>query len=253
MIERDDLVNVCDSVLEAGRFNDYCPNGLQVEGRAQVQRVLCGVTACEALLEEAMRWDACAVLVHHGYFWRGEPEPLVGMKGRRVARLIRANQNLIAYHLPLDVHPELGNNAQLAKRLGLVNVRSVEAGGTDGLLLLGERPEPVSLEAFGSDVAAVVARDPTIVGAPASGQVRRIAICSGGAQRFLTQAAALGVDAFLSGEISEQTTHEARELGVGFLAAGHHATERFGVQALGAYLAENHEIEYRFFDVPNPA
>ncbi|MEM7377233.1 MAG: Nif3-like dinuclear metal center hexameric protein, partial [Pseudomonadota bacterium] len=167
MVEREELVALCESVMASGGLKDYCPNGLQVEGRPQIQRVLVGVTACEALLDEAIRWDACAVLVHHGYFWRGEAEPLVGMKGRRVAKLIRANQNLIAYHLPLDVHPELGNNAQLASRLGLRDTRAVEAGGTAGLLWVGELDDAVSLDAFAARVADVVARAPTVVGAPA--------------------------------------------------------------------------------------
>ena len=253
MIERDALLTLCESVMQGQAFKDYCPNGLQVEGRATITRLLAGVTACEALLEEAARWDACAILVHHGYFWRGEPEPLVGMKGRRVARLIRANQNLIAYHLPLDVHPQLGNNAQLCQRFGLVNTSAVAAGDTPGLLWHGELETPESLEQFAQRVATALDREPTCVGEPSGGLVRRVAVCSGGAQGFLAQAAALGVDAYVSGEISEQTTHEARELGVGFLAAGHHATERFGVQALGEYLAQNSAIDYRFFDVPNPA
>ncbi|MEM9603790.1 MAG: Nif3-like dinuclear metal center hexameric protein [Pseudomonadota bacterium] len=253
MVERDELVARCESVMASHAITDYCPNGLQVEGRAQVQRVLAGVTACEALLDEAIRWDACAVLVHHGYFWRGEAEPLVGMKGRRVAKLIRANQNLIAYHLPLDVHPTLGNNAQLASRLGLQQTRALAAGGTEGLLWVGELDEAEPLDAFAARVAGVVARTPTVVGTPARGEVKRVALCSGGAQGFLSDAAALGADVYISGEISERTTHEARELGVGFLAAGHHATERLGVQALGAFLANECAIEYRFFDVENPA
>ena len=253
MVERHELVAYLRELMCTDAISDYCPNGLQVEGRPRIKRILAGVTACEALLEEAEKWDACAVLVHHGYFWRGEPEPLVGMKGRRVARLIRADQNLLAYHLPLDVHPTLGNNAQLAQRLGLKNVVAVEAGGTADLLWHGVLPQAASLDAFASTVAGVLDRVPTVVGAPTRGEVSRVGLCSGGAQRFLSQAAALGVDVFLSGEISEQTTHEARELGVGFLAAGHHATERFGVQALGEHLAKQFALEYRFFDVPNPA
>lgn len=253
MIERTAFVALCESIMQSHAFSDYCPNGLQIEGRPQISRVLGGVTACESLLEEAERWDACAVLVHHGYFWRGEPEPLVGMIGRRVGRLMRANQNLIAYHLPLDVHAELGNNAQLCQRLGLVNTVSVEAGGIPGLLWTGELESPQTLDAFAVRVAKVVDREPTCVGSPARGQVQKVALCSGGAQGYIGLAATLGADVYISGEISERTTHEARELGVGFLAAGHHATERFGVQALGSYLARQFEIEYRFFDVPNPA
>ncbi len=253
MIERSELMAYCQQLMQADSLDDYCPNGLQVEGRPQVRRLLAGVTACEALLEEAARWDACAVLVHHGYFWRGEAAPLVGMKGRRVARLIRANQNLIAYHLPLDVHATLGNNARLAQGLALEDVTTVAAGGTPGLMWLGSLSRAVSLESFASQVEVLVGRAPTVVGEPERGEVKRVALCSGGAQNFLSQAAALGVDAYVSGEISEQTTHEARELGVGYLAAGHHATERFGVQALGEHLAAHFNLEYRFFDVPNPA
>ena len=253
MVERDELARYCAQLLDCTRFSDYCPNGLQVEGRTQIRRLLVGVTACEALLVEAERWEACAVLVHHGYFWRGEPQPLVGMKGRRVARLFRSEQNLFAYHLPLDAHPVLGNNAQLAEKLGVKNVVFAEAGGTPGLMALGQFDPPLSLGDLRQRVDVLLGREPTVVGQPARGDISRLAICSGGAQGFLIEAAAHGVDAYLSGELSEKTSHEARELGLAYLAAGHHATERLGVQALGQHLADHFDLTYRFFEVDNPA
>jgi dinuclear metal center YbgI/SA1388 family protein len=245
-----DLVTYCDTLLSSATFADYCPNGLQVEGDRAIRRLATGVTASQALIQAAVDQGADALLVHHGFFWKGEPPCLVGMKGRRVRTLIRHGVSLLAYHLPLDAHPELGNNRQLARVLRIDEPSATAAG--DGLVWQGRLGQPTPGPAFATQVAAALGRTPIHV-AGHEGPISRIAWCTGGAQSFIEQAAALGVDAYLSGEISEQTTHQARELGLDYFAAGHHATERYGVQALGEYLAEQLGIEHLFLDLDNPA
>jgi len=239
-------------MLGAEAIADFCPNGLQVAGRGEVRRVVSGVTASAALLDAALAAEADAVLVHHGYFWKGEDPRVTGMKAARLRRLLASDVSLIAYHLPLDVHPELGNNACLARVLDVPEPAAEDAMGVPGLLWHGALATPLTASALVARVGGALGRQPLRVGdGPA--EIRRIAWCSGGAQKLLAQAAGLGVDAYLSGEISEQTTHEARELGIHYLAAGHHATERGGVQALGERLAARLGIAHRFIDVDNPA
>jgi dinuclear metal center YbgI/SA1388 family protein len=250
MTEIADLVAYCDRRLDAAAFEDYCPNGLQVEAGTQVRRLVSGVTASQALIEAAVAAGADALLVHHGYFWKGEPAPLTGMKGRRIATLLRHGISLLAYHLPLDAHPELGNNRQLGSRLGLAD--AAPADGAEGLLWQGELPSPLDAAAFAGCVQEVLGRAPLLVNG-GTHPVRRLAWCTGGAQGYIVQAAALGVDAYLTGEVSEPTVHVARECGLHFYAAGHHATERYGVQALGEELAAHFGIEHRFIDIDNPA
>ncbi len=245
---RAELAAWLDGVLEARRFDDYCPNGMQVEGAPQVRRVLCGVTASLALVREAARRGAQAVLVHHGWFWRGEDARVVGTKRERLAALLAADIGLYAYHLPLDVHPELGNNVQLARRLGWPDG---EAIGRDGLLRVAEPGGAQSADGLRERLASVLGREPLLVGDLAR-PVRRLAWCTGAAQDLLQQAIDAGADAFVSGEISERTTHLAREAGVIYAAAGHHATERYGIQALGAAVAARFGVEVGFFDDPNP-
>ena len=250
MTDSKQIADYCDSLLNAAGFDDYCPNGLQVEGDRPVRRLLSGVTASQALVDAAVAEDVDALLVHHGYFWRGEDARLVGMKGRRVRTLMRAGISLLAYHLPLDAHPDLGNNRRLATVLGLCDPVSTEAG--KGLVWRGDLPEPMTGAAFAEHIRVALG------GAPVHIQVlkrplRSLAWCSGGAQGFLPAVAELGVDAYLSGEISEQTTHEARELGLDFFAAGHHRTERYGVWALGDHIAERFGVEHSFQDLDNPA
>ncbi|HSD42022.1 MAG TPA: Nif3-like dinuclear metal center hexameric protein [Burkholderiales bacterium] len=244
---RDELARYLDQLLDASRIKDYCPNGLQVEGRAEVAALVTGVTGSAALIEAATAAGADALLVHHGYFWRGEDPRLVGARKRRIELLLAAGINLFAYHLPLDLHPELGNNAQLAARLGLV---SEGRTGEQDLVSFGAAPAG-DLAAFAAHVEARLGRAPLVVGDPGRA-VRRIAWCTGGAQGFFETAVGLGVDAYLTGEISEQHVHLARESGVAFVAAGHHATERFGVQAVGEHLAQAFGLRHRFIDVPNP-
>jgi dinuclear metal center YbgI/SA1388 family protein len=250
MVELRQLVEYCDRRLEAARFEDYCPNGLQVEASGAVSRICTGVTASLALIEAAAEAGADALLVHHGYFWRGEPAPLTGMKGRRVRTLFAHGLSLVAYHLPLDAHPELGNNRRLGDRLGMADAGPVE--GANGLLWRGRLPEALPAGAWADAVGAALGRPPLhLPGGPAL--VRDVAWCTGAAQGQIERAADLGCDAFLSGEVSEHTTHVARERGIHYLAAGHHATERLGIQALGDELARVFGVRHSFVDIDNPA
>jgi len=252
MQKRDDLADYINRTLDADNIKDYCPNGLQVAGREKITHIVSGVTASERFLKAAISANADAVLVHHGYFWQGESPVLTGMKLQRIRLLLEADVSLFAYHLPLDVHPSLGNNAQLARVFNLTVDARVAAGGTDGLLFHGHLDKSQNCDEFINTIAVSLGRDVTAVGR-SDRVIERVAWCSGGAQRFLSQAADLGVDAFISGEISEQTTHEARENGILYIAGGHHATERYGIQALGAFLSEQLQLTHQFIDVDNPA
>jgi dinuclear metal center YbgI/SA1388 family protein len=237
-----------NELLAVTQFKDYGPNGLQVQGQAQVQRVLCGVTASLALIDHAVAHGFDTVLVHHGLFWRGQDGRLTGWLGERVKRLMRHDINLFAYHLPLDAHPELGNNAALGARLGW---QADARFGEQGLGFAASLAE-VSLAALQAQVEARLARSVTVL--PGDGRpLRRIGWCTGGAQGYFEPAIAAGVDVFLTGEVSEPQMHLAAETGVAFIAAGHHATERYGVQALGAHLAQRWGLACDFLDLPNPA
>ncbi|WP_372591508.1 Nif3-like dinuclear metal center hexameric protein [Guyparkeria sp.] len=243
-----DLLEFCEQLLEPENYRDYAPNGLQVEGRREVRRLVTGVTACQALLDAAVEEGADAVLVHHGYFWKNEPEVLTGMKRRRLATLMAHDINLVAYHLPLDGHDEIGNNAWLARELGVsVNARF----GHQSLAVSGDVDHPVSTAAMADRIEKRLGRTPLVVGPHQ--EIRRMGICTGGAQDMIADAIELGLDAFVSGEISERTTHMAREAGVTYFAAGHHATETGGVRLLGERLAEEFGISHQFIDIDNPA
>lgn len=236
-----------NQLLNTADFKDYAPNGLQVEGRSEIKKVITGVTACQALLDEAVRLQADAVLVHHGYFWKSEAPAIKGMKRQRLKTLLANDINLFGWHLPLDGHPEIGNNAQLAKLFG------IEVKGEIALLLpWGELKEPVSGDVFAQRISAALGREPLHCGDNAPALIRRVAWCSGGGQGYIDQAAAFGVDAFISGKASEQTIHSAREQGLHFFAAGHHATERDGIKALGEWLAREHGLDVTFIDINNP-
>lgn len=252
-MDRDELIAACDALLTASRFRDYTENGLQVEGRPSVTRVLSGVTASQALLDEAVAWQADLVLVHHGYFWKNEPVAITGMKRQRIATLLQHDINLLAYHLPLDAHPSLGNNACLAQRLGLEVEGALDAPLGEGLLWYGRLAESMEAAKFEGHVGHCLSRQPLLIEAPGGKPVSRVAWCTGGAQDMIGAAAEAGMDAFISGEISERTTHIAREMGIHYLAAGHHATERYGVQALGEWLKQQYGVEHRFVDIDNPA
>lgn len=248
-LQRGALEAYLARLLDVARFRDYSPNGLQVEGRADIARIVTGVTANAALIEAAIVAKADAVIVHHGWFWRNEDPRLVGMKRRRVGLLLAHDISLFGYHLPLDAHPKLGNNAQLARKLGW-QVRGW--AGDQGIVAHGVPGKPTTLGRLAAGVERALGRAPLVVGDP-SRRIRRLAWCTGGAQGFIETAVSLGVDAFLTGEVSEQTVHVARECGVAFIAAGHHATECDGVRALGEHLARRFGIVHTFVDIPNPA
>lgn len=247
-MQLSELNDYIGRLLELNRFRDYCPNGLQVEGRAEVRRIATGVTASQRLLEAATAWGADAILVHHGYFWRNENAAIVGIKKRRIAHLLQHDISLLAFHLPLDAHADLGNNAQLAKRLGLLTQGQF---GEQDIGWHGELAHPQTLNEFAAHITQTLQRSPVVIG-DAGRQLKRIAWCTGAAQDYFEQAVALGVDAFLTGEISEQNVHVAQETGVAFISAGHHATERYGIQALGEHLVQQFKLEHQFFDIDNP-
>ena len=247
-MEREQLRLWLDELLESARFRDYCPNGLQVEGRPEVRRLVCGVTASQALLDEAVARRADAVLVHHGWFWKGEDGRVTGIRKRRLATLLAADINLFAYHLPLDAHAELGNNAQLAAKLGW---QTTGRFAEQDIGFLGTLPAAADAAAVAESLEARLGRAALLVG-DGRRPVQRLAWCSGGAQGYFEEAIAAGADCYVSGEISEQTVHLARESGVPYIAAGHHATERFGIQALGERLAAEFGLECEFVDLDNP-
>ncbi len=242
----------CNALLRPEQFSDYCPNGLQVEGRSRIGKIVSGVTACGELIERAAAAGADALLVHHGYFWKGESPVIKGYRKQRIAALLKYDLSLVAFHLPLDVHEEFGNNVQLARRLGLRIEGDIHRHDGFPLVLRGRLSEPLGLEGFEEQLAESLGQAPLAIRG-GDHAVETLAWCTGAAQGYIEQAATAGVDAYLSGEISEQTVHAARESGLHYLAAGHHATERYGVQALGGHLAELFGIGHEFIDVPNPA
>jgi len=248
MTELTKINSWCDEFLSSSEFDDYCPNGLQVEANATVSKIVTAVTASELAIDAAIERGADLLLVHHGYFWKGESLPLTGMKGRRIAKLMRNKLSLMAYHLPLDAHSEVGNNAQLAKRLRFNNAAPLQAGS---LIWSTQTDQPETACSLTQLLEGALGRKPLhIAGGPI--QFNRIGWCTGAAQSYLEKAAKQGIQAFISGEISESTVHTARELGVHFFAAGHHATERYGVQALGGKLAEQFGIAHEFVEINNP-
>ena len=238
-----------DEILETKRFKDYAPNGLQVQGKKEIKKIITGVSATQALIEAAIEREADAIIVHHGWFWDKEDPRIIGMKYNRVKLLIEKDINLLAYHLPLDAHFELGNNAQLAK---LLDIQIEDVMDEQGVGNYGRLPEYISLEKLGTKIEKLLKRKPTLVSA-GDHAIRKIAWCTGGAQNWIHKAANAGVDAFISGEISEHTVHVAREMGVHYIAAGHHATERYGVKALGEYVAAKFGLLCEFVDIDNPA
>ncbi|MFK7829163.1 MAG: Nif3-like dinuclear metal center hexameric protein [Congregibacter sp.] len=245
------LVSHCSKELNSDSFDDYCPNGLQVQGKGRVQKLAAAVTANQSVLDEAVDWGADALLVHHGYFWRGEAQPIVAMKRRRLGTLLGADMSLLAYHLPLDAHPVLGNNARFGSLLGIQSPAPLAPGDARAVGNIGTLPAPVTLATLSESVHALTSRVPQLIGSE-SRVVSRIAWCTGAAQGYLEQAAACGADVYISGEISEPTVHASRELDIAYLAAGHHATERYGVQALAAALAGEFDLEWTFIDCDNP-
>ncbi len=251
MTTRRDLAAYLADYLQVNTFKDYAPNGLQVEGRRDICRIRTAVTASSAVIQKACADKADALLVHHGYFWRGEASEICGMKRERIAHLIKNDLNLFAYHLPLDCHPELGNNVCMARRLDVSDLKSHDAMGTANLLWTGHLPKALTAESLSATLSKIYKREPQRISGTKK-SIRQIAFCSGGAQDLIEMASALGVDAYLSGEISERTYYQAKELGMHYFACGHHATERDGIRTLGEHLATRFGLEHAFIDSDNP-
>ena len=248
-LELEQLIN---QKLSSDKINDYAPNGLQVEGKTEIKKIITGVTACQALIDYTISQNADAILVHHGYFWKSENPCIRGMKGKRIKALLVNDINLYGYHLPLDVHPELGNNAQLAKLLDIENLQPLEKGAVS-IPVWGELKEPMTGENFAEKIEKVLNRKPLICIENGPHLIRKIGICTGGGQGYIDLAAEQDCDAFITGEVSEQTIHSAREQGLHFFSAGHHATERYGIKALGEWLAKEYGFDVEFKDIDNPA
>lgn len=245
-----DLVKYLNGLLAIEKFQDYCPNGLQIEGCREIKKLVVGVTACQALLDQAIAEKADAILVHHGFFWKEEDPRIVGVKKKRIAALLKQDVSLIAYHLPLDAHPIFGNNAQLVQKLG-VKLESPEKREVTDIIFVGNLVEAMPVRDFVARVTDVLQRAPLYIADP-DARIKKIAICSGGAQDYFNQALTRDIDAFLTGEICEHVVHVAREAGVAYIAAGHHATEKYGVQAIGEHVAQKFNLEYKFIDIENP-
>lgn len=246
------LEKILNEKLSPQLIKDYAPNGLQIEGKETIEKVVTGVTASQALIDKAIELNADAIIVHHGYFWKGEPEPIRGMKGKRIRSLIKNDINLLGYHLPLDIHPELGNNSELARLLD-IEVEGGMEGHEQSVAMFGRLNPPMSGGEFAHKIDKVLNRQPLHI-APEddSKLIETIGWCTGGGQDYIELAVRLGLDAFISGEISERTTYTAREMGVHYFAAGHHATERYGVKVLGEWLAQEHGLDVTFIDIDNP-
>ena len=257
MMNNIELEQILNQKLNSNTINDYAPNGLQVEGKANIKKIITGVTATQALIDAAVAKNADAILVHHGYFWKSENPCIRGMKGKRIKTLLVNDINLYGYHLPLDVHPELGNNAELARLLGIENLQPLESS-PNSIPMWGELAESISIQDFAARIEQVLNRKPTVCNAEELSKnrphlIRKVGICTGGGQDYIDLAAQMGCDAFISGEISEQTTHSAREQGIHYFACGHHATERYGIKALGEWLAKVYDFDVEFVDIDNPA
>ncbi len=238
-------------VLHPEQFNDYCPNGLQVQGRENISKLVTGVTACQELIDAAVEIGAGALLVHHGYFWRGEDQSISGIKKSRIETLLKNDISLLAYHLPLDVHREFGNNVQLAEVLGIEIEGELGKQNNHPIGLTGVPGQDLDFDSLKALITDRLGRSPLAIEGR-SKEIRSIGWCTGAAQNYIELAVAAGVDAYITGEVSEPTVHIARETGIHFFSAGHHATERYGVQALGGYLAEKFALDHQFIDIDNP-
>jgi dinuclear metal center YbgI/SA1388 family protein len=246
------LVDSLNDFLSIKTFQDYAPNGLQVAGTSDIKKIICGVTACQDLLNAAVIARADAVLVHHGYFWKGEDPCVVGMKGRRLKTLLDNNINLLAYHLPLDAHSEIGNSVQLAKILHIDITVPPAGDGIPPYFLQGEFSKTHSGQSLAEHIGLCLNRAPIHISSQSNQPIKKVAWVTGGGQDYIGLAARLGVDAFISGEISERTFHEAKECDIHYFAAGHHATERYGVQALAQHLTTTFDVDCEFIDIDNP-
>jgi len=248
MVKINELTHYTQQLMQVERYKDYCPNGLQVEGKSDVYKIVTGVTASMALLVAAAKANADLILVHHGYFWKNEDARIVGIKKNRIKFLLENDLNLMSYHLPLDAHPQFGNNVQLGKVLG---INPIDYVGESNLIAYGHLSQAMKLQDLVQHIEQVLQREPLVVG-DLHKMVQKVAWCTGAAQGYFDAAVELGADVYISGEISEQTTHQAVETGVSYISAGHHVTERYGVRALGEHLAEKFNMIHEFIDINNP-
>lgn len=247
-----ELEKILNDKLEAYKIKDYAPNGLQIEGKHEIKKIITGVTASQRLIDCAIEKGADLILVHHGYFWRNEDMRIINMKYRRIASLIKNDINLMGYHLPVDMAPSIGNNARLGQLLEIEDVQGLDPFEVNPLILKGRLKTPISGGEFAKVIEKALDREPLHIAPESDKLISTIAWCSGGAQDYIDKAAEFGVDAYLSGEISERTTHSARELDIHYYAAGHHATERYGIEALGEWLAAEYHLDVEFIDCDNP-
>lgn len=251
MAKLQDIIQWCDQTLKSPEFKDYAPNGLQIEGKTEVRKILAAVTASQDAIDAAIRENADLLLVHHGYFWKGEAYPITGMRGKRIKSLIQHDISLLAYHLPLDSHPSLGNNAAIADLLKLERIEALDPSERHSIGNTGYLNQPMPVEDFKKFVSEKLKFDAIHLPADKT-MIEKVGFCTGGAQDFIIKAAEQGCDAYISGEVSERTFYEAKELGVHYFACGHHATERYGVQRLGQAISEQFDIEYVYFELNNP-
>ena len=247
-----ELENYLTTLLKPSKVRDFCPNGLQVQGAEHIKKIVTGVTASQALIDQAINLQADALLVHHGYFWKNESYLIKGMKHQRIKSLLVNDINLFAYHLPLDVHPVFGNNAQLAKLLDIKVTGPLELGNEFSVSIQGEFEQEKTGDELKSIISTRLNRECLHLQPPSNKPIKTIAWCTGGGQGYIDLAAELGIDAFISGEASEQTAHVVNEMDIHFFAAGHHATERYGAKALGEHIQAELGVEVIFIDIDNP-
>ena len=252
-MQRKDFEQHLNDLLKPEQIKDFCPNGLQIQGSDTIKNVVTGVTASQALIDQAIAMEADTLLVHHGYFWKNESYIIQGMKHQRIKALLTHDINLFAYHLPLDIHPEYGNNVQLAKLLNIENIRPLSDANELSVVLQGEFAQPLSAQQLTENISDALQRQCLHIAPPSNKTIKTIAWCTGGGQGYIDAVAELGIDAFISGEISEQTTHSAREMDIHYFAAGHHASERYGAKALAQYINQHLPVTATFIDIDNPA
>ncbi|MHA7841653.1 MAG: Nif3-like dinuclear metal center hexameric protein [Gammaproteobacteria bacterium] len=250
MVTQKVLTTYLSELLQPQRYRDYCPNGLQVTGAETIHGIVTGVTICEALIKAAIAAKAHAIIVHHGLFWHKDDPSIVGMKHRRLKALLDNNINVYGYHLPLDGHDGLGNNVEFARLLTIEEVKPLTIQPYDPPLIL-QGQWNYELKEAAIHIEKLLQRRPLVI-AGGDHRIKKIAWCTGAAQDGIDAAASAGMDAYISGEVSERTFHMAKELGIHYIAAGHHATERYGVRALGEHLAQRFHVEHQFIDIPNP-
>ena len=251
MANLNEIIQWCDQTLKSHEFKDYAPNGLQIEGTSEVKKILCAVTASQTAIDAAVAYGADLLLVHHGYFWKGEPYPITGMRGKRIKSLIQHDISLVGYHLPLDSHPTIGNNAAIADLLELEHIQALDPNERNPIGNIGYLKSAMSPEVFKQFASEKLGFDAIHLPADKT-SIQKVGFCTGGAQDYIKKAADQDCDAYISGEVSERTFYEAQELNVHYYACGHHATEKYGVQRLAKAISEQFNIEYSYFELNNP-